>query len=136
MPNTKPKPNKKHILWAKRLLRLFGPRGEHWAKDASAYTVLRGGRSRHRNDTPVTAKSVRAQSWCLLGACWKLEIPTTFLSPYVSDLSVLLTGEKKRDVPHFNDSDGWTPVKRLLQHIAKGYVPGSARQSSRSPRAT
>ena len=100
---------------AQAILDLFGKDGRHWAKDRSAYAVLRGGRGENWDeDGGVDPRSPDAQSWCLLGACRKLDIgiAPTWLVLAVQDYST------HTSIPEFNDEDGWKPIKDLLSQLA------------------
>lgn len=108
---------------ASRLLKLFGPHGEHWAKGSSAYAKLRGGRKNnmHTDDQVTTVKSKDAKSWCLSGACTKLGIPEFY--------NTLNTQATRLGHPNsivgFNDNPrtGWPQVKRFLEDLAaKGSI--------------
>lgn len=50
---------------AKKLLKLFGPAGKHWCKDAMA---------RNKNGYEVAETSRTATQWCLLGGINKLHL--------------------------------------------------------------
>lgn len=90
---------------AQKLLKLFGPKGEHWVKNW--YAVDKTGES-------VMPRSRKAVKWCLDGACQKHKI----------DIGFLYDGLKKRGYGkgpiNFNDEQKrFTPIKKLLVDIAK-----------------
>lgn len=113
---------KKSVLkkQARLILKLFGEGGKHWAKDALAYNYPRGGRrddarsnQDFSDDRSVSPRSKEAQSWCFLGACYKLKIPYKPLEREIRDYTIF------SGMTSFNDRDGWSPVRRLLTRLAK-----------------
>lgn len=102
---------------ATRLIKFFGPTGNRWANGSLAYVKQRGGRRKDNNDESCDATSSKAQSWCLLGAMQKLRMSADWLEREVNyiDANHTITAS----VVSFNDHDGWTPIKKLLAHIAK-----------------
>jgi hypothetical protein len=103
---------------ARRLLNLFGPDGRHWAKYGYAFTTLRD-RGIKNTGYRVEFNSPKAKSWCLAGACDKLGIPIDTLSRPLTDLEVnSLIKHPENKISHFNDRDGWRPVKAFLKELA------------------
>ena len=108
---------KKNQEKATRILQLFGEDGKHWAKGALAYKTLSGGRGKNEGAEYAEPRSKEAQSWCLIGACEKLGFSSNFLDGFVENE----IGDS--DIAEFNDADGWTPVKKLLQRIIQHGEP-------------
>lgn len=99
---------------AKALLNLFGPKGEHWAKDAEAYNKKRGGLDKNDDEETVSAKSKEAQSWCFIGAIHKLDFETGLFV----DAIVEYSNGDHNTIESFNDDEGWKEVKSLLTRLA------------------
>jgi hypothetical protein len=97
-----PVKNMKLVTAAKKLLKLFGPKGEHWTRRSDA---------RDANGDEVPVKSRKAVQWCLGGATEKLNLPS------------LVRGELRQAVPTasvvgFNDSHRtYTHVRKFLEKI-------------------
>jgi hypothetical protein len=89
---------------AKKLLDLFGSKGEHWTTGAFA---------RNKQGKPVAnERASEAVRWCLIGACNKLKFGETWLD------NAVLKYTDEVSVVGFNDLDGFKPVKTFLQRIA------------------
>jgi hypothetical protein len=87
---------------AKRLLKLFGPKGERWS-----YGVL----AVDKNKRPVAINSREAVKFCLSGAINKLKLPGTVYT--------WLSQEAGRDLISFNDSRRTYPhVRKFLEKVA------------------
>lgn len=93
---------------AKKLLKLFGPKGEHWTKDYSA--IDKAGKV-------VGVGSRSAVRWCLSGALDKLKL---------GDSVKTVFSEKVRDagngsyITTFNDScRTYVTMRRFLEKVVK-----------------
>lgn len=87
---------------AKKLLKLFGPKGEHWTVGNDAVD---------KEGVPVEIKSRRAVKWCLGGGIEKARIsPTAY-----EEIQRRLGG----GFASFNDSHKtFTHVRRFLEKLA------------------
>lgn len=113
---------------AKKLLKLFGTDGLHWAKDNLAYDTPRGNDdadSVHPNDP-------NAQSWCLLGGMEKLQINETWLQEIIeNDQKVNEGGVSdfcfQSVIQNFNDSHTWPKIRNFLSRLIHNPVSTEAR---------
>ena len=95
---------------ARKLLKLFGPNGEHWTTKKFA---------KDKRGRVVEYDDPKAFKFCLLGGCKHLGIPSKFLYDVVPP-------DPKHpnffSVSCFNDADGFEPVKDFLTKIANGKI--------------
>jgi hypothetical protein len=97
-----PVKNMKLVTAAKKLLKLFGPKGEHWARRADAISA---------DGESVQVNSRRAVRWCLGGATEKLNLPNDVRM----EIRALIPD---RSFVGFNDSHRtYTHVRKFLEKI-------------------
>jgi|HubBroStandDraft_1064217.scaffolds.fasta_scaffold27740_2 hypothetical protein len=88
---------------AKKLLNLFGPKGQHWIKGVSAVDS--------KGDT-VAVQSKKAVKWCFSGAIIKLNLPQEVRSAFRETIG--------GSIIDFNDGHRtYTHVRKLLERVAK-----------------
>jgi hypothetical protein len=90
---------------AKKLLKLFGPHGEHWTRGVLAKT---------KSGLETSTDSKDAAKFCMLGGLRKLGLPQ---SPIADKLSDLDYGDC---IVNFNDGHYFPTVRRVLKQIAAG----------------
>jgi hypothetical protein len=89
---------------AKKLLKLFGPKGQHWV---SGYSALAA------DGTPTNETGKEAVRWCLSGAIMKLRIGKSVFQ----ELETRLV--ERGGILEFNDSKNtYTHVRRFLEKTA------------------
>ena len=107
------KVNKKVKEAAQKLLKLFGPKGEHW---------LNG------------AEDDGAGNYCLIGGLRHLNYDQSLFDPILplrEEVDRHNLGDEEEyeiifeDTPEFNDRDGFTPVKAFLTFLSKGIDPSN-----------
>jgi hypothetical protein len=87
---------------AKKLLKLFGPRGGCWTQDTMGLT---------KSGKYTTATDKNAVRWCLIGGCKKLKFSHKFLN------KELERRELRPDAIAFNDSNPFTAVRKFLKEL-------------------
>jgi hypothetical protein len=103
---------------ARKLLKLFGTKGQHWTTEI--YAKTKGGKSTHYTERD-------AHQFCLIGACWKLHLDPVFL-----DIPIKKAGFT--GIVSFNDHDGFAPIKNLLLKIAGKGVKKVVKSKTRKVR--
>jgi hypothetical protein len=98
---------------ARKLLKLFGPNGEHWTTKEFART---------KKDSYADINSPNAAKWCLLGGACKLNLDSDFLYHAVKKIKDPTTRKGYVSPARFNDADGFEPVKDFLTKIANGKI--------------
>lgn len=94
---------------AKRLLKLFGPKGQHWTRNNSA---------KDRKGNPVNTDSKKAFSFCLSGALEKIGV--SIYSPFGRTLAEKIELSSPDRIVDFNDEHRWPTIKKVLTEIAAG----------------
>jgi hypothetical protein len=115
MAKTKAKVTKTVQNAAKALIKLFGPKGEHW---------LTG------------SETDDDGNYCLIGGLKELNYKKNLFDPLVplqaspNDEHIDYDSDYKdirfSDTPEFNDRDGFAPVQTFLKLLAKGINPADA----------
>ena len=90
---------------AQKLLKLFGPKGEHWCTHHNAVDA---------KGNPVAVSSRKAFRWCMIGGSYKHK---------VHDLSWLYDALEKRNlktnISAFNDRRKFPSVKKFLLNVVE-----------------
>jgi hypothetical protein len=119
----KPKKAKKKVsvkTIAKKLLKLFGPGGKHWA--SGDMFVGKNGRSTYFDDDGnyIEVTKDNAYGFCLLGGLEKLDLPSEPLRKMLPLYADYDGHAQYTNIPNFNDDDGWKPIRKFLKMLAEG----------------
>lgn len=94
---------------AKRLLKLFGPKGQHWTRGTSA---------KNRKGNGVGVNDKEAFSFCLTGALEKIGV--SIYGPFGRTFTEKLELQSPDRMVDFNDGHRWPTIKKVLTEIAAG----------------
>lgn len=90
---------------AKKLLKLFGPKGQHWTTGSVAKT---------KSGVHVGVNDEKAVKFCMLGGLRKLRLSKAAIEDALFDF------KGDNDIITFNDNSRFKTVKRFLQQVAAG----------------
>ncbi len=94
---------------ARRLLKLFGPNGEHWTQ---------GDYARDKNDLSVAYHAQNACKWCMHGGLYKLSDDDADVFVSTDKFSKAMREQTGQFYVQFNDENSWPVVKDALEKLA------------------
>lgn len=91
---------------AKKLLKLFGLKGQHWTTGSVA---------KSKSGMHVEVNDPKAVKFCMLGGLRKLQLPANPIADKIAEMTKYGTS-----IANFNDSSRFKTIRRFLAQVAAG----------------